>query len=57
MALLNHFGEAAAILAFRKRLQHGGIHEYEPSRIESTYEVLTFWQIHSGFSTDGAVHL
>src|SRR5690348_9869601 len=56
-AVLDNFGEAAAVLAFWQGFEGGRINEDEAGRIKSADEVLPFGQIHAGFSTDVAVHL
>ena len=56
-AVLDDFGEAAAVLAFGERLQHGGVDDDQASGIESSYEILAFRKIDAGFSADGAVDL
>jgi hypothetical protein len=56
-AVLDDFGKAAAVLAFREGFKGSGINEDEAGGIKSADEVFAFGKIDTGFPADCAVHL
>ena len=56
-AVLDDFGEAAAILALGERFQSGRIDEHEARGIERADKIFAFRKIDSGLAADGGIDL